>query len=110
MNTSVANRGRREAYVVPVDYDQTPQGALLTLDNYLMDVRIGQIIQTLFTYSGQWNEWAAADPLEAEAFFSPPYGSSARVFGYGTQAHTRALEAAQHVADNGDGGEAEGGG
>jgi hypothetical protein len=59
-------------YDVPRDFDKTTT-TLLSLDHYLTNKDVYSIVQTLFSETRNWSQWAVEHPYDAECYFSPPY-------------------------------------
>jgi hypothetical protein len=82
-----------EEFMVPPDFDRTPmEGAsLCRLDFYLCDKSVMNIIMAMYKdkvgKEGRqrqvWINWASANPVDADAYFSKPYCAVAvRELGY----------------------------
>ena len=59
-------------YVVPRDFDKTTV-TLLPLDHYLTNKDVYSIVQTLFSDTRDWSQWAVQHPYDSPCYFSPPY-------------------------------------
>lgn len=64
--------GIQSKYVVPPDFDKTTE-TLLPLDHYLTNKDVYSIVQTLFSDTRDWSQWAVQHPYDSPCYFSPPY-------------------------------------
>ena len=93
-SASPQRQNRQNVYIVPEDFDKT-ETSLLPLDHYLTNKDVYSLVQTLFSDSRNWTNWASQNPIDSHYYFSPPYTSDeALLLGYGS------IEEDNNLGDN----------
>ena len=88
MYASPQRQGTANIYAVPHDFDKTTT-TLLPLDYYLVDKDVYSLVQTLFSDTIDWSQWAIQNPYDASCYFSPPFSCrQAFLLGYGSEEKT----------------------
>jgi hypothetical protein len=81
-NKGAGNFNRKTEYKVPIDYDRTSYGHLVTWDERILDEDIARIMRMVYTPVPDKN-FARSDCSTIEAHFSRPYSKVAKeMFGY----------------------------
>lgn len=73
-NTYSVTKSFHNEYIVPPDYDKTPE-ILLPLDHYLLDCDVYTLVKKLFANVTEWSKWANENHKDAICYLSPPFKS-----------------------------------
>ena len=88
--------GIQNIYVVPRDFDKTTE-TLFPLDHYLTNKDVYSIVQTLFSDTRDWSQWATQHNYDSTGYFSPPYTSrQAFLLGYPVDANNNGDEISEN--------------
>ena len=93
---SPLKHGAQNIYTVPRDFDKTST-TLLPLDHYLTNKDVYALVQTLFSDTRNWSQWAMQHPFDSCCYFSPPYTCrEAYLLGYGSDEDNNNLDNNEH--------------